>query len=495
MRRRRFGGQEMFSDTRPSDEPIARGYENLRPSRLSWRRVHDGFGNVGIESPAEHAEGARHVRRTIRKSCRAQLTSLRPACWLLAVTIGFSTAPAQTLDEFFQRTGAALSAAEQRYGGYWTAHIEKSHRQILQSAKLAKEHSRAVVLGAGSCREIPLEGLAHLFEQVVLVDLDEQSMREAVGRLPSELQDKVEIRVSDITSFARKMMEQVERAVKETRSAEEAFDRLGKIYDAVSDLGESPSLPEADLVVSSLVVAELPRYPRTYADYLVQNKFRVRLSAWTGHDRAQERLRQFAVRDHVTLLSRLSKSGGVVYFADAIARGPVSSKLEVADTQRFWAKLLTVFSQMRVFLTIREDRSRRRAFRGALRAARGGVSAHPIDDEEASVLLETLSTSPESLRGEEAAVAAQAVVNMLCLDHFAVSTEVEILSGLMDSYENTNPDALEYLVPLGQLAAEWKSRGLVETETPVEWWWLGYPCSIPRKPGAFKVRSWTLRRD
>ena len=320
-------------------------------------------------------------------------------------------------------------------------------------------------------------------------------MREAVGRLSSELQDKVEIRVSDITSFAQPMMERVEEAVENSYSAEEAFEHLGEIYDAVSELGESPPLPEADLVISSLLVAELPRYPRTYADYLLQNKFRVRLSTWTGHDKAQEGLRQFAVRDHVALLSRLSKPGGVIYFADAIARGPRLSELTVAEVQKALVGLLPQLARMGVFLTVREDQSRRRAFRGALRAARGGMSADPIDHEEALGLLETLSTSPESLGAKEATTATQAITNMLCLDHFAVSTEVDILSGLMDSYVRTNPGALEYVVPLDQLTSEWKRRGLVETAVPVEWWWLGYPCSIPRRPGAFKVKSWLLRHD
>ena len=452
MKRRPFAGQDPSSGGRPSDRPITHRCVIIRPSR-------------------------------------------RFVYWLLAATISFSTAPAQTPDEFFQRAGAALSAAEQRYRDYWAPHIEESRRRILQAAKLAQGHSRAVVLGAGSCREIPLEGLAQQFEQVVLVDLDEQSMREAVSRLSSELQDKVEIRVSDITSFAQPMMERVERAVKETRSAEEAFDRLATIYDTVSQFGAGPNLPKADLLISSLVLAELPRYPRTYADRLVQNKFRVRLSTWEKHVQAQERLEQFVVRDHVALLARLSKPGGVVYFADAIARGPLLSKLTAAEAQRVWARLLLEVSQMGVFPTVREDRFRRRAFRGALRAARGGVSANPIDDEEARVLLETLSTSPKSLRGREAAAAAQAVINMLCLEHFPVQTEVEILSRLMDSSENTSPDALEYVLPLDQLAREWKSRALVETGTPVEWWWLGYPCSIPRRPGAFKVRSCTLKRD
>ena len=421
--------------------------------------------------------------------------SLRPACWLLAALIGLSVSSAQTPDEFFQWTGAALSAAEQRYRDYWAPHIEESRRGILQAAKLAKQRSRAIVLGAGSCREIPLEDLAQQFEQVVLVDLDEQSMREAVGRLPSELQDKVEIRVSDITSFARPMMERVERAVKESHGAEEAFGRLGKIYDAVSEFGESPSLPKADLVISSLVLAELPRYARAYADHLVQNKFRVRLSTWENNVQAQEKLQQFVVRDHVAILAGLCKPGGVVYFADAIARGPLLSKLTAAEAQRVWAGHLLELSRMGVFLTVRQDRSRRRAFRGALRAARGGLDADPVEDEEAQALLETLSASPDSLRGMEAVSAAQAIGNMLCLEHFPVETEIEILSRLMDACENTNPEALEYVVPLDQLAREWKSRGLVETEAPVEWWWLGYPCSIPRRPGAFKVRSWVLKRD
>ena len=52
-------------------------------SGLSWRRVHDRFGNVGIESPTQHAESVRHIcvkpttswARTIRKSCLGQSTS------------------------------------------------------------------------------------------------------------------------------------------------------------------------------------------------------------------------------------------------------------------------------------------------------------------------------------------------------------------------------------------------------------------------------------
>ncbi len=421
--------------------------------------------------------------------------SLRFVYWLLAAAISFSTVSAQTLDEFFQGTGAALSAAEQRYNDYWVPHVEKSRGRVLQAAELATGRSTAVVLGAGSCREIPLEGLAQRFERVVLADLDEQSMREAVGRLPAELQDRVEIRVSDITSFAQSMMRRVEEALEQSSSAEEAFDRLGQIYDAVSEFGEGPSLPKADFVISSLVLAELPRYPRTYADRLLRNKFRVRLSAWENHVQAQEKLQRFVVGDHVEILARLCKPGGVVYFADAIARGPLSSKLTAAETQRVWRRLLLDVSRMGLFSTVREDRSRRRAFRGALRAARGGLDADPVEDDEAQVLLETLSASPDSLGGTEAVSAAQAVSNMLCLEHFPVETEVEILNRLMDLYEKTSPDTLEYVVPLDQLASEWKSRGLAETEAPVEWWWLGYPCSIPRRPGAFKVRSWVLRPD
>ena len=49
-------------------------------SGLSWRRVHYRFGNVGLESPTQHAESVRHVARMIRKSCLGQFASV--ACRL-----------------------------------------------------------------------------------------------------------------------------------------------------------------------------------------------------------------------------------------------------------------------------------------------------------------------------------------------------------------------------------------------------------------------------
>ena len=46
-----------------------------RASGLSWRRVTYGFGNVGLESPTQHAEGVRHVARTMIKFSLRQSTS------------------------------------------------------------------------------------------------------------------------------------------------------------------------------------------------------------------------------------------------------------------------------------------------------------------------------------------------------------------------------------------------------------------------------------
>ena len=47
---------------------------NVASSRLWWRRVDHRCKNVGLESPTEHAESARHVARTIIKSCLRQFT-------------------------------------------------------------------------------------------------------------------------------------------------------------------------------------------------------------------------------------------------------------------------------------------------------------------------------------------------------------------------------------------------------------------------------------
>ena len=156
----------------------------------------------------------------------------------------------------------------------------RNHRRVLAAAKLAAKRSTAIVLGAGKCREIPLEQLAEQFQQVILVDLDGDSMREVVSLLPPPLRSRLQIRVADMTSFAKPLMEQMRDALETSRTAEKAFHRPKTIHAGAPDIQHPPDLPRADLVISSLLLSELHWY--RYAGRLLQDKFGVRLTDWSG---------------------------------------------------------------------------------------------------------------------------------------------------------------------------------------------------------------------
>ena len=71
--------------------------------------------------------------------------------------------------------------------------------------------------------------------------------------------------------------------------------------------------------------------------------------------------------------------------------------------------------------------------------------------------------------------------------------EVRAYEELADAYRHSTPDTLESLVEEDEFLSALAARGMTPIGEPESWWWLEYACSIPRKPGAFLVRSWILQ--
>ncbi len=346
---------------------------------------------------------------------------------------------AQSPEEFFTGAGAGFrdTAEEQRL--YWRPHIERSHEQILAAARLAAHSEIAILLGAGVCTEIPLEELARRFERVILVDLDGPSLLEAVDGLPLELRGKVELRISDVTSFAGSLMESLEEAADRADTAETAFASFDAIFSALTTGKHPMHLPPADLVVSSLLLSELPRYPMAYADRLIRTRFNRRAREWSGYEEARQRLRHLIVDDHIRILASLCRPGGAVYFGDTIKRGPAYSQF---------------------FPEVRKQ-------------------------------VETsLSGDFESL-GMDGDVTA--VIGRMCRGDYGVDAEILAFERLLTAYEQAGADTFEVLVPMDQVRQAWERYGLRIHGQPEAWFWLEYPCAIAHSPGGFRVQSWILR--
>jgi hypothetical protein len=425
---------------------------------------------------------------------------IRRSCLLLAASAVLMRLAAQqpallTPEQFFRLAGAGLRGAEEERSGYWQPHLENSHRRILEAAALCERRSTALILGAGNCTEIPLEELARGFDEVILVDLDEQSMAAAVEDLPNELIPKVRLRVEDATTFAAPLMRRLRQSVAASGTAAQAFEQMDAALDKVEPRQSPFHLPEADLVVSSLVLSELHRYPLNYAGRLIHDKTGERLTAWDGYARFRARLQDVALRDHVRLLSRSCRRGGAVYFADTIARGPLYEQISAERKREVLRAMLPALNRLGLFGELRQQGPLRDTFFEAFNKIRAQwESGEPWSKEKAPALFEALAREPQSLPEAGRGAACETLVNLLCRERFPVPAEIQALENLLDLYSGGDTGgAFESLVPLDALQKEWRSQNL-EPQGPADsWWWLAYPCSISYSSGAFQVRSWILK--
>jgi hypothetical protein len=349
----------------------------------------------------------------------------------------------QDPEGFFRDKGADFRGTAPETRLYWRSHVAHSHRRILEAADLAQGKAVAIVLGCGVGTEIPLAELARRFERLILVDLDGPSMIEALEQVPLELRSRVELRIMDVTSFAGPLMQRLTQAVDESSTAAEAFEHFGTIFDDLR-LGEPAALPPSDLVLSSLLLSEIPRLPLTYAGRLVRARFGVELlDAWAGSGKAFERLVSLAIEDHARLLAFVSGAGGAVYYGDTLARGPAYSRVS--------------------------------------RETRATVEAAVLGDFRRLGLART-----------EAEVAT--AVSRLCVAERSIETEVEAYERLLAAYLQAGDTSFEPLLPSAEVQRELAERGFTPQGAPESWWWLSYPCAIANSPGAFRVQSLILRR-
>ena len=359
---------------------------------------------------------------------------------LLALGALLPSVLGQGLEEFFGASGDVVRGTAPETRIYWQSHLMTSRQRILQAADLADGTDVATVLGTGVGMEIPLAELARRFERLILVDLDGRSMLHGLRQVPSELRAKVDLKVMDVTSFAGPLIEQIEQAVEMSSTSEEAFDRFGVILDGLR-AGDPPNLPKSDLVVSSLLLSEIPRYPFSYAAQAAEGRFAVTLQTWDRSDEFFRRLVELSIEDHVQLLAGLVRPGGVVYFSDTVARGLA-------------------------------NKPRTEAIRRAVEA----------------------QAAPEliGLGIADSAAGVTSAVNDLCRARHSPAREAEALERLLSRFREADGRFFEPLLPIGELGDQCSKRGLEIRGESETWWWLAYPCKVLRQAGAFLVSSWVL---
>ena len=347
----------------------------------------------------------------------------------------------QTPEGFFRNGGADFRSAAPETKLYWTPHVEHSHERILQAADLAVGKGIAIVLGSGVATEIPLAELARRFERLILIDLDGSSMLASLDQVPLELRPKVELKVMDVTSFASGLMKRQREAVEASATVNEAFGRFDGIFRDLA-LGDLPNLPPSDLVVSSLLLSEIARFPFAYTGRLLSTRFNVQMQSWPGSEKAFQRLVLLSIEDHVRLLASISRPGGTIYYADTVARGPALARMPEQVRTAVNDAILSDFRQFGFAASISE-------------------------------------VTP--------------AIEHLCQAEHPVDKEVLAYERLLDACRRTDDSTFEPLLPIAEVQRQAKLHKLMLQGSPESWWWLAYPCAIATSPGAFYVNSWILR--
>ncbi|SFL22473.1 hypothetical protein SAMN03159341_104108 [Paenibacillus sp. 1_12] len=75
----------------------------------------------------------------------------------------------------------------------WEGHRNEIKLLISHTLSDAKDLGRAIVLGAGNCDDVDLHFFCDGFSQLTLVDIDAESLQEAINRLAPDLSERIEL--------------------------------------------------------------------------------------------------------------------------------------------------------------------------------------------------------------------------------------------------------------------------------------------------------------
>lgn len=208
-------------------------------------------------------------------------------------------------------------------------HVEMSH-ELIGAAALEAPPGRALVVGAGACREIPLAQLARRFDTVALQDQDGDALADAVASLgDAEVKATVMTELRDLTGITAALVAGAEQALPAAGSAEHAIAALIELVDRAS-FAVAPPAPVWDLVVASCVGSQLHiralqemtrRYRERFAD---QAALLEQSAAWADAMLRLSWRLQDAFIDH---LLGLVAPDGRLYLADTVQVGMLYLRL------------------------------------------------------------------------------------------------------------------------------------------------------------------------
>jgi hypothetical protein len=214
---------------------------------------------------------------------------------------------------------AAIASRYSRVASAWASHLAASHEAILNGANRCSARRCAFVIGAGDCRDVPVDELARTFELTVLADIVVSSAALGFARRHS---GRVACWPWDATGALAELASR-----RETISADEMFS-LFENAKPVSLPGEEP-----DLVISANCLSQLGLIPTASLRAVKKNHA---LAQQCANAAARSHLRWLAQRRDVRVLIGDIARLDIAPDGRVLKREDLTNDLDLRPPDRAW---------------------------------------------------------------------------------------------------------------------------------------------------------------
>ncbi|WP_333870897.1 hypothetical protein [Desulforamulus putei] len=212
----------------------------------------------------------------------------------------------------------------------WHSHRKKTMETIFTaSSKIANHTKNIVILGSGSCNDIELEDLVSHFSEIVLIDIDLESTKEAMKSLEISKQRAITLLNWDITGLHAKFIPKLIKLVTKIKDGNQIKKIIEFIQNQIDRL-YLPPFPENlsqrgfDITVSPCISSQL--FMPIFIEFILnplQNKY-----VHTSPKKIEQLimvanlLGRALANQHLLLLTKLTKPGGkIVFLSDSLEWG------------------------------------------------------------------------------------------------------------------------------------------------------------------------------
>lgn len=213
---------------------------------------------------------------------------------------------------------------------------------------------RALLIGAGRCRDIPLSEILEKFDSVEIVDLNIEGVKEALEEVPEELREKSHLNLVDASGG---MVELYFNRIRECIERMQNFDEnlFAKCMEEVGDEIKQNEFPlpyekeDFDFIASSCIVSQFHTMPAQKIMQLILKKFGPKIKVSMDITPVEEKTASIMQCKHVEEISRLLRKEGIAVMIATVSSEIFGEEEQLVNVDSLKETLKKQFKEMQEY--------------------------------------------------------------------------------------------------------------------------------------------------